>query len=553
MVQFRNLKLGAKQFVGFGIILILMTGLNYFLIQRMQSFQSDIKEVSHNWLPRAVAVSDINRNTSDLRILQLQHAFTEDEKTKQSQSALMINLIDKINENLDIYQSLKQEAESQSLYSEQEKAFFEGFDEDWETYQDLIFTFFELTGAGYRKQAVTLLNGEAKEVFDAVSARLEQLVELTKKDSNAAAKRAEEAFLRAKRTAYTLLLVTIVISVFLAMGLVNLITVPVQELESAAEEVAQGNLDVQLQYRGKDEIGNLAASFVKMTDSLRDAKVKMENQAAKLRERNAELAEAMEELRSSQEQLLMKEKMASLGKLVAGVAHEINTPIGTVNSAVDVSNRCLKRIEQSLRSSNKRSQGKINGELPKTLRILRDNIKVTEEAGNRITTLVRSLKNFARLDEADYQLANLHDGIESSLTLLRSEMQGRVMIERDYGKIPDIICYPSQLNQVFLNMLKNASDSIAESGKITIRTRLENDAICISISDTGCGIPPEKLDSLFDFGFSAGGARVKLTSGLSTAYSIIQRHNGQIEVESEVGKGTRFIVKLAAPTDSVAA
>ena len=176
--------------------------------------------------------------------------------------------------------------------------------------------------------------------------------------------------------------------------------------------------------------------------------------------------------------------------------------------------------------------------------ILKNNGKGTLEAGERIATLVRSLKNFARLDEAEYQKADVLEGLDSALTLMESELRGRVEVVREYGEVPLIECYPGQLNQVFINLLQNASQAIEGQGRITVRGQMRDDYIRIEIADTGKGIEAERLASIFDFGISAEGQRVKMGSGLSTAYTIVQRHGGEIRLESQLDVGTRALVSV---------
>lgn len=208
-----------------------------------------------------------------------------------------------------------------------------------------------------------------------------------------------------------------------------------------------------------------------------------------------------------------------------------------VNSSVDVSNRCLARLEHELQGSQKER-------IEQVLHLLKDNLRITQEAGNRIAMLVKSLRTFARLDEAEYQKVDIHEGVESSLTLIESEWRGRIVIEKDYTPAGELACYASQLNQVFATLLKNAVAAIESEGTIYITTRRENERMHIAITDTGHGMAPEQLNKIFDFGFSAGGTRVKMRSGLSTAYNIVQRHQGTIRVESEKGKGTTFFINL---------
>jgi len=235
--------------------------------------------------------------------------------------------------------------------------------------------------------------------------------------------------------------------------------------------------------------------------------------------------------------------LSSLGDLVAGVAHEMNTPIGTATSAGDVSVRCVERLETMLREAESIDAMRASDQLPKVLRILKDSVRVSRDAGDRIGAIVQSLKNFARLDEAEYQEADIHEGIDSTLTLMNAELLERVTVNRNYGEIPKIACNPGQLNQVFLNLLKNAANAIETSGTIDVTTFEKDGQVHVEISDTGRGIPRHRLDRLFDF-FAAAGTRVKMSSGLSTAYSIIQKHDGEIDIDSEEGKGTRVTLIL---------
>ncbi len=543
-MSFADLKLGTKQTIGFGIILVIMAGINIYSIHKMETIKAGIDEVTSNWLPRAIAISEINRGTSDLRINQLQHAFTTMDSTRQQQIDNMILIIDRIDKNLDVYDRLKMASEAQGLYSENERQLFQAFEENWEEYQDSTFAFFELVSQGKNREAAAKLTGATKRAFDETSQALLSLVEVNKNDAYAAAARAEVTFERTRNVFRALLIATVILSGLFAITLVRYTTVPVKILEHAAGRVAQGDLEVQVDFHGKDEIGSLARSFNSMTRALRAALAKTEEQAAKLRKQNEELERTMQELRNSQEQLLLQEKMASLGHLVAGLAHEINNPIGSMNASADVAKRCIKKLELALQDSTSLAELHRNNELPKVLRILRDNTRVTLLAGERIATIVRSLRNFARLDEAAYQRANIHEGIDSSLTLLGQELHNRIAVRKQYGDIPEIQCYPGQLNQVFLTILKNAANAIKDRGAIDIRTFVRDNHIQIEISDTGCGIPPERIHKLFDFGFSAGDSRVRMSSGLSTSYSIVRKHNGQIKVESKVGQGTTFSIML---------
>jgi signal transduction histidine kinase len=170
---------------------------------------------------------------------------------------------------------------------------------------------------------------------------------------------------------------------------------------------------------------------------------------------------------------------------------------------------------------------------------------VIAEASERITNIVRSLKMFARLDEAEYQETDIHDGIISTLTLLEHELKGRVTVTHDFADLPPVSCYPSQLNQVFMNVLNNANQAMPrDGGNIHITTRRVDDDVVITISDDGIGIATEDHDKIFDPGFTTKGVGVGTGLGLSITHNIIQKHNGRITVTSREGDGTTFVITL---------
>ena len=164
-----------------------------------------------------------------------------------------------------------------------------------------------------------------------------------------------------------------------------------------------------------------------------------------------------------------------------------------------------------------------------------------------MTEIVTSLRHFARLDEGELKKADIHEGIEGAVTLVQHDLKGRVEIERHYAELEPVMCYPGKLNQVFLNILVNASQAIEAEGTITITTSKNGNEIHVAIGDTGKGIPQKDLKSIFDPGFTTKGVRVGTGLGLSICYQILQQHKGRIEVESEVGKGSVFSVIL--PSD----
>jgi signal transduction histidine kinase len=228
--------------------------------------------------------------------------------------------------------------------------------------------------------------------------------------------------------------------------------------------------------------------------------------------------------------------MSALGLLVAGVVHEINTPMGAIHSNNDIMTRAVGKIRRLLGPAPDK-------DISRLLKILEEVCRNNETATDRITNIVRSLKNFARLDEAERKKVNIHEGIESTLTLIRHQLKNRIRVVKRFGDVPEIECFPNQLNQVFMNVLVNAAQAIRDHGEITVTTCREGDRVKISISDTGSGIAPEHLSKIFDPGFTTKGVGVGTGLGLAICYKIVQDHHGTIETESS-NQGTTFTMSL---------
>ncbi len=262
-----------------------------------------------------------------------------------------------------------------------------------------------------------------------------------------------------------------------------------------------------------------------------------------LEQKNVQLQKAFEKLRQTQQHLIMKEKMASLGHLVAGIAHEINNPIGAVNSASNVLQRALGRIREKIRRNGTIAKQDIPSFLH-TMDVMQQNSDIIKTGSQRVSNLVESLKKFARLDEAEFQNADIREGLDSTLQLLHHKMKDRIEVVRDYQDIPRIKCYPNELNQVFMNLLVNATEAIREKGKINIKVYEDDDFVVVEMSDTGSGISSEHLEKIFDPGFTTKGVGVGTGLGLSISYNIIEKHQGKMSVYSVFGKGTTFRVLL---------
>ncbi len=241
------------------------------------------------------------------------------------------------------------------------------------------------------------------------------------------------------------------------------------------------------------------------------------------------------ELQKTQLQLVQSEKMASLGELVAGVAHELNTPLGAIKSNTQIAASALEKVRGSLVSGDSSSDER--GGLVDILEQLETLNQVNRGASERIIQIVDSLRSFARLDEAEWKPAELHQGLDDTLSLIRHKLGEKISVSKNYGELPQITCYPKQMNQVFMMLLMNAIQAMNGEGAIRICTKRDASNAIIEISDTGAGIDPEILPRIFDPGFTTKGVGVGIGLGLSICYKIIAEHNGRIDVASEAGKG----------------
>ena len=257
------------------------------------------------------------------------------------------------------------------------------------------------------------------------------------------------------------------------------------------------------------------------------------------RERN-ELKQTLEDLRAAEAQLVHSEKMAGLGKLVAGVAHELNNPIGFIYANMDHFRRYVGELKTvfdggSLPAEPAERAGRAFEVLG----------RLTESCSNgadRIKKIVQGLRTFSRLDEAECKAVDIHEGIDSTLALLENYLKDRIQVHQDYGDLPQVECYAGQLNQVFMNLLTNAADAIEGEGDIWITTAVEDEIVRVSIRDSGAGIDPENLKQIFDPFFTTKDVGKGTGLGLSISYGIVEKHGGKIEVESKVGEGTTFTV-----------
>jgi signal transduction histidine kinase len=277
-----------------------------------------------------------------------------------------------------------------------------------------------------------------------------------------------------------------------------------------------------------------------------------------------ELERAYKELKTSRVEIIQQEKMASIGQLAAGVAHEINNPTGFVSSNLRTLGEYLTDLISLIRQyrellsvmQNEGRDGDLSAKMEQILTLEKEIdidyvlddvsslVKESHEGMERINKIVMDLKDFAHPGDDQLRPADINKNLDSTLNVVWNELKYKATVRREYGQIPLIPCIAQQLNQVFLNLLVNAAQAIKEKGEICIRTQSDNGYVEIQISDTGEGIPPENLPRIFDPFFTTKEVGKGTGLGLHMVHSIVKRHNGTIDVKSEVGKGTTFTVRI---------
>ncbi len=343
---------------------------------------------------------------------------------------------------------------------------------------------------------------------------------------------------------------------------------PIKKLTATIRSIEDSNdLSIQVKVSGRDEVADLGNAFNRMTSQLgdlfhknaivekelEDLNANLENQVV---ERTAQLQDTLQKLKSAQTQLVQSEKMASLGQLVAGIAHEINNPIGAIyanmpplaeyiddiKTTVNIAENCLD--ESGLKILNEHKT-----EIDYTFVIddLTQLLNSQKQAANRIRNIVLALRNFSRLDQGAVKQVLLEEGIDSTLQMLLHNYKNRIEIEKNYTLNEMVECYAGELNQVFMNILANAIQAIPDTGSIFITSAKINENAVITIADTGTGMPDDVKAKIFDPFFTTKDVGEGTGLGLSISYGIIEKHHGTLTVESNQSPdnhGTRFIIAI---------
>jgi len=313
-----------------------------------------------------------------------------------------------------------------------------------------------------------------------------------------------------------------------------------EEIQTKNEELHQSQDEIVAQ---SEEIRQANEEILSTNDALEDQK--------------NELKATLENLKLAQKQLIQSEKMASVGQLTAGIAHEINNPVNFISGNVNPLSRDIDDIFKVLTKYESIIKEKMLEDSFSEIQTLKeqldyefltDEIKKLldgiSEGASRSSQIVKGLRSFSRIDDEKFKLADLHEGLDSTLILLYNKTKNRINVHKEYGELPEIDCLPSKINQVLMNILSNSIEAIEEKGDIFIKTISSGIGIKIAIRDTGAGMSPEVKDHIFEPFFTTKDVGKGTGLGLAISYGIIEQHHGNIDVISEPGKGTEFIISL---------
>ena len=526
-MRFQDLKLRNKQWFGFGAVLIAMAGVSFFAISQMNELREEIDEINSYWIPGLTIISELNQDVSNLRIRQLEGLLVvENNQTEVLEQ--IIHLIDSINANMDAYEALANDSTNKQRFDLEHFNHYENFDSNWDDYQLQYMNLFAEEGSSSQDQMLY----SAGATYAQLNESLEKIISINESGSAAAAMRARVNFIRTRGIILIVLFVTIAVSSLVVGALIRSLTTPIRRLESAAKQVSQGDLSVRISVDSQDEIGNLSRSFNEMTDSLL----------------------------SAQHQLLVREKMASLGQLTAGIAHEIKNPLNFVNNFATLTCEMSEELRHELTSKKDQKVSEVIAPITDLLDDIEFNTQRIVEHGKRADSIVRNMLMHSRRKSGDHQNIAFHTFLDEHINLVQHSMRSafpelHVAIERNFNADIDTIrLIPQDIGRVFINVLSNAyyamserelSEGSAFSARLKIDTRTTSNLLKIDITDNGNGIPESAKEKVFEPFFTTKPTGEGTGLGLSLSYDIItQGHRGRMSFTSTENEGTTFTIEL---------
>jgi len=350
-------------------------------------------------------------------------------------------------------------------------------------------------------------------------------------------------------------IVALIAAFFLATFLQNIISRPLLRLTDAAQRLAAGDFEAghELRVQSQDEVGMLSAAFIDMSRKLEDSYTALEaynqNLENRVAVRTEELQKALSDLTKTHEQLIQSEKMVAVGHLVAGVAHEINNSLNFITGAIPAVAMLTQKLGDQLAKETRELQAD-HGKTEPILQKIDTLLKHAEIGVQRTAKIVSDLNTFARPSHGQFTPTDIHREIELVIALLHYELRNRIEVVYNFSSaLPLVSCLRDLMNQVYMNILHNAIQSITGKGTIWIKTWLDEGMVNISFRDSGCGIPNSAINKIFNPFFSTKAVGEGTGLGLSISYGIMRNHRGEILVDSTVGQGATFTLRLPLVTE----
>jgi two-component system NtrC family sensor kinase len=567
---FANLTIRTRLLIAFGVLLLLMLTINVIALRQMRELYDMQAKIENGQITTQAGKLDhfdrvllaqtgialVNENAQRaMELLLIRFQANGDLQSFQHIFNLQQDTSDEISS---IYQKFEQ-----TLDTEEERHLFANIRVARKAYVDERSKIENAAPSISQKEILLTLDQSILPRLKTYMQAWNALIDLEKKLSLEAQQRISDRYHFAQNSLLGLLILALIFSVVVAYLVMRQISNSLGEINTAANKIASGNLHEPIVIRSGDEISALAKTFNQMAAALQTQQQQLLDHQKNLEDRvqertqeitlaNAELVKRNSQLAQAHAQILQTEKLAAIGQLAAGVAHEINTPIAYIQSNVsslhDYFVRVLSMLH-ALREGHLELQEQTLHSTPELDFLRIDEMELFQEtqAGLlRIKKIVGNLRDFAQIDsENKWTYYNLHNGLNSTLEVLAPEIGANMAIEKDYACLPEIECIPSQINQVFLNVLLNAIQANPEQhGSISVRTRLRQNMVCIDIQDTGCGIAEENLTRIFDPFFTTKPIGQGTGLGLSIAYGLVRHHNGWISVKSVPEQGTCISISL---------
>lgn len=564
-MRFKDLSLKSKQIVSLGLVVIVVASASAYALRQVQLMKDDIDEVSKFWLKRSETIGKLAINVALVRLNQLQMSATTNQERREDYARNAIARLDSVAANWDRFSAIRLDPLNRAPDSEErrwaikEQSAFEALDDSWDDYLGELLFFLD-PDEELNEETRTRIFDKSEGDFRAVSNHLAELIAINHDAWRVTEIEADASFVRARLVTRLIVFGAVIISILIIMVLVRLISKPLTELARAAERVAAGDRSVYIVANSKDEIGRLSKAFNRMTVSLRNQESELLRRQAATEEKNSELQDALEKLTETQQQLIVREKMASLGQLTAGIAHEIKNPLNFVNNFARLSKELTEELVDELKEHPDRLASEVLDDLGDVLEDLTFNAARIQEHGSRADSIVKNMLLHSRGKPGEKVRVNLNKLLNEYATLSYHGMRGT---DRDFNcevivelsdDLPEIDIVHQSMGRVFLNILNNAYYAVRDragekdsgfSPTVTVRTSVKEEAIVIAISDNGTGMPPDVVEKVFEPFFTTKPTGSGTGLGMSLAYDIVtDEHGGTIEVESEEGVGTTFTITL---------